>query len=107
MDNVCVDTMHIILYTLKIFSYDTGCDSCYGLVQIEVDELRDYRDNLTQLVTQLTRDDVTADLGYFMPRLEATTAQLMQLMGFVIIHLFVLSAVRAPLFICSVYADKI
>ncbi|XP_064615951.1 laminin subunit gamma-1-like [Liolophura sinensis] len=61
----------------------TVCDDCYVLVETEVNELRQMRDNLTSHVQVLKDNDKNAELGRFTERLNKAVTDLNDLQQFV------------------------
>ena len=66
--------------TIRLFS---ECDSCYKLVEAEVNLLREMQTNLSSYVAQLEAQDNNTILGPFHQRLDATQEKMQTLIEFV------------------------
>ena len=66
--------------TIRLFS---ECDSCYKLVEAEINLLREMQTNLSSYVAQLEAQDNNTILGPFHQRLDATQEKMQTLIEFV------------------------
>lgn len=77
------EAMMTLLDSLLLSSSLTECNVCYGLVGVEVDIVREMRDNLTSLLQQIKALDENEELGPFHERLAATQNSTNTLLTFV------------------------